>query len=140
MKAFKMFQNKIADKKAIAIIQDIIDGKLKITPLVEPQRMYAGDIQYKIDSPYSNYGLTVFNDCNEFDYIDSIWSADFTVRVFDWFNTFETNVVKTTLSELDIWKIFQIPGYCKFRCTQCATVLPDAFSDQKEFFLCKEHC
>lgn len=125
----------ISSVKANKIINKILAEEISIVPHGNrlPQQIYAGNVQYNITGKYSNYGLIVFNDCNQFDYIDSIVSSDFTMCVFD-FSTI-SSIDRFKISEEKAWEIFRIPGYLKFRCEACGTFISSK-DDNKDAFYC----
>ena len=48
-------------------------GTVHLTPIGEPQRIYAGIVEYVINN---GWRLAVFNDCNEWDYLEWIETPD----------------------------------------------------------------
>lgn len=72
----------------------------------EPQQVYAGNCWYTASDGTK---LVVFNDCNEWDYIDHIEFPD-GLRL-----GFEAISIEYTPSEEVSWRCYGIPGYLKFR-------------------------
>ncbi len=78
----------------------------------------------------------VFNDANEWDYIDSITTSD--GRLFDYRALKEMLAVDTYEPSVGIaWTRYGIPGYCRFRCKECgARLIKPKGGSMRPPFLC----
>jgi hypothetical protein len=55
------------------LFRDIERGAVTVTPEVEPDEVYAGNVGYRTSNGWT---IVVFNDCAEFDYVDSVIAPD----------------------------------------------------------------
>ena len=55
------------------LLTAIETGSVQLTPLEEPQQIYAGVVEYVVSN---GWRLAVFNDCNEWDYLEWIETPD----------------------------------------------------------------
>jgi hypothetical protein len=67
----------------IWFIFEVEKGLRPLTPLQDPMEVFAGNVEYVSNSHRESWKMVVFNDCNEWDYIDSItdpsgfkWTTD----------------------------------------------------------------
>jgi len=94
-------------------------GSVLLIPEQEPQDVYAGNISYLASN---GWRIVVFNDANEWDYIDSITTSD--GRTFDYDALSEMPAIDAYEPTAAIaWTRYGIPGYCLFRCKACGTRL-----------------
>lgn len=100
-------------------LKAIEDGSVLLSPEQEPQDIYAGNISYNASN---GWRVVVFNDANEWDYIDSITTCD--GRTFDYAALAEMPAVESyEPSPETAWLRYGIPGYGIFRCKVCGTKL-----------------
>lgn len=100
-------------------LKAIEEGSVWITPEQEPQDVYAGNVSY---SASNGWHLVVFNDANEWDYIDSIATSD--GRTFDFDALDGMSAIGGYEPSAEVaWTRYGIPGYCLFRCKTCGTRL-----------------
>jgi hypothetical protein len=108
-----------AEVELSQFLKAVEDGSVSLTPEQEPQDVYTGNVSYNASN---GWRIVVYNDANEWDYIDSITTSD--GRIFDCdaldvmpaVDRYEPN------GEL-AWTRYGIPGYCRFRCKACGTRL-----------------
>jgi hypothetical protein len=101
-------------------LKAVEDGSVSLTPEQEPQDIYAGNVSYIASN---GWRIVVYNDANEWDYIDSITTSD--GRNFDYDALDEMAAVDTyELSGEIAWTRYGIPGSCRFRCKSCGARLP----------------
>jgi hypothetical protein len=114
-------------------LKAVEEGSVSITPEQEPQDVYAGNVTYIASN---GWRIVVYNDANEWDYIDSITTPD--GRVFDCDALDEMPAVDTYKpSGESAWTRYGIPGYCRFRCKACGTRLTKPKStSMRPPFLC----
>jgi hypothetical protein len=107
--------DEISETEALDFIKAIEDGRVRLQPDRDPQDIYAGNVHY---TATNGWHITVFNDANEWDYIDCIQTSD--GRLLD-FSEIEVMPVlgRYTPSEEAAWSRYGIPGYCIFKCTWC---------------------
>lgn len=108
-----------AEGELSQFLKAIENGTVQLTPEQEPQDVYAGNVS----SIASNgWRIVVYNDANEWDYIDSITTSD--GRIFDYDVLAEIPAIDTyEPSAKTAWIRYGIPGYCRFRCKACGTKL-----------------
>ena len=70
----------------LQFLRNIEEGNIQISPNKDPALVYAGNVTYHASNGWE---LTVFNDSNEWDYIDQISTND--GRVYD-FDNFEIHL------------------------------------------------
>jgi hypothetical protein len=100
-------------------LKAIEDGSVSLTPEQEPQDVYAGNVSYVASN---GWRIVVYNDVNEWDYIESITTSD--GRTFGCAALDEMPAVDAyEPSEEIAWTRYGIPGYCRFRCKACGTRL-----------------
>jgi hypothetical protein len=108
-----------AEVELSQFLKAVEDGSVLLTPEQEPQDVYAGNVSYVASN---GWRIVVYNDANEWDYIDSITTSD--GRTFDWDALDEMPAVDTYEPRGEIaWTRYGIPGYSRFRCKACATRL-----------------
>ncbi len=64
---------KITETEIAKFLADIESAKVTLTPSINPSDVYAGDVRYRASNGWE---IVVFNDANEWDYIDFIKSCD----------------------------------------------------------------
>lgn len=100
-------------------LRAVEDGSISLTPEQEPQDVYAGKVRYIASN---GWRIVVFNDANDWDYIESITTSE--GRTFDFDTLDEMPAVETYEPSPEIaWTRYGIPGYCRFRCKVCGTRL-----------------
>jgi len=67
-----------AEVELSQFLKAVEDGSVSLTPEQEPQDVYAGNVGYIASN---GWRIVVYNDANEWDYIDSITTSD--GRAFD---------------------------------------------------------
>lgn len=112
-----MSEPKLSESEVIEFVNTIESGDVVLTPEHEPQDVYAGDVVYIASN---GWRIVIFNDANEWDYIDSVTSQD--GRSFD-FDQIEQMPILSKYHPADdvAWSCYRIPGYMKFRCVACGT-------------------
>jgi hypothetical protein len=122
----------------LALYAAIASGDVRLTALQDPQEVYAGNVVYACSNGWT---LTIFNDANEFDYVDKVSSPDGRDA---WFDELEGTQGDWVPSAAVAWRCFGIPGYCKFRCYGCGATLPNAVQRRgpvtRPFFCGGERC
>lgn len=59
--------------EALAVLEAVCRGEVTATPRETPKEIYAGDVVYDLSNGWQ---VIVFNDCGEWDYVDSMTSPD----------------------------------------------------------------
>jgi len=129
---FKM-PNEISTDQVLAFYRDIESGVIRLVAELDPQDVYAGDVVYRASN---GWRLTVFNDANEFDYVDEVRTIDGRVTDYDFIDG--TSADWSPDDEV-AWQCLGIPGYMKFRCMVCGFKLPRATLRRRQSgqpFLC----
>src|SRR5262245_61185316 len=65
--------NMISEDELLRFLSQVENGSVRLMPEDEPQAVYAGNVRYAASNGWT---LVVFNDANEWDYIDSVEAAD----------------------------------------------------------------
>lgn len=111
----------ISESEVLDFLQAIEQGSITLTPQEDPQEVYAGDVTY---SASNGWEITVFNDCNEWDYIDSIRASD--GRTIGFTELGDMPGLRDALPTGEVaWMRYRIPGYLRFRCTRCGERLAE---------------
>ncbi len=124
---------KLTAAEALEFLRAVESGAVTLEPESEPQMIYAGNVEYEASNGWT---IVVFNDCNEWDYIDTIEAADGR-RAEGW--------ADGGLPELDAyqppagvaWERYRIPGYLSYRCMTCGVHINNGF--EGETGRCEEH-
>ena len=106
---------RLTESEVRGFLQAIETGSICLTTSVEPQSIYAGNVEY--DSS-NGWRIVIFNDCNEWDYVDAIVAPDGRRADFDDIEGWPSVSSYYPPDEL-IWLRYRIPGYCQFRCIAC---------------------
>ncbi len=78
----------ISEAEVIQFLKWIEDGTITLKADIDPQQTYAGDVTYTASN---GWRITVFNDANEWDYVDSVVASDGRTLNFDEINGQEIN-------------------------------------------------
>ena len=108
-----------AEVELSQFLKAIEDGSVSLTPEQEPQEVYAGNVNYIASN---GWRIVIYNDANEWDYIDLITTSDGRIFKLDALDAMPT-VDTYEPSEEIAWTRYGIPGYCRFRCKACGTRL-----------------
>lgn len=119
----------ITEEELLEFLKAIEEGTIALQPEgCIPQDIYAGDVPYTASN---GWRITIFNDCNEWDYVDRVIAADGRLLRFDDIDNF-MDVAREYMPDDEVaWSRYGIPGYMRFRCTSCGVdidpkVLPKA--------------
>lgn len=126
--------SKLTRSEAEGFLDAINTGKVRLVPNVEPQAHYCGDVHYLADNGWT---ITVFNDCNQWDYIDRIVANDGRTITFEEMEEWGRVRFQPSLSEEMAWQRYRIPGYMKYRCTACGVEIQGG--RHRGEFLCEVH-
>ena len=124
----------LSEQEIWQFLRGIEAGTVTLVPHAEPQAVYAGNVVYRASN---GWDIWVFNDCNEWDYIEAIDTADGRSIGFDGLDAI-SSLADYRPSEEVAWSRYRIPGYLRFRCTQCGTDLEEKEGSQDRGFLCAE--
>lgn len=123
----------ISTEELEAFLYAITAREVELVADADPQDVYAGNVVYRASNGWT---IVIFNDANEYDYIDSIESADArTIR----FDDIDARLTWWEIDDARAWRYFGIPGYCMFRCTACGARIPDGIERKRPMvppFLC----
>jgi hypothetical protein len=122
----------LSEAELIEFLKAIEDGSVILHPDDDPQDVYAGNVSY---SASNGWRITIFNDCNEWDYVDRVQTADGRSLDFDSIESMPQAGAYDPTAEL-AWSRYGIPGYCSFRCKRCGTRL-EAMALRCSPFLCE---
>lgn len=124
----------ISEKDLEAFLRAIESGQIKLKAQEEPQSIYAGNIEYFASN---GWRIMVFNDANEWDYIEAIWDSHGNLKEeVDLASGQRISIVDFNYQpgEQASWTYYGIPGYMNFRCIACGTLLKGHLRGQP--FLC----
>jgi hypothetical protein len=125
----------IPEEELLQFLKAIEDGMVFLQPEEPqfiPQYIYAGNISYKASN---GWRITIFNDCNEWDYVDEVMAADGRALSFDDIENDMPAAREYTPSDEIAWSRYGIPGYMRFRCIHCGVDLKEP-EPQNRDFLC----
>lgn len=109
----------ISEDEIRAVLSAVESGAIRLTPTMEPQLVYAGVVEYEATN---GWRLAVFNDCNEWDYLEWIEAPD--GRHVEYDQLWQSSDLANYVPEPSVaWERYGIPGYLKFRCTRCGDAL-----------------
>lgn len=122
----------ISKQEILSFLHAIESGEIVLTPLKEPQWVYAGVVGYEASN---GWRIAVFNDANEWDYIECIIASD--GRRVDYFEMQDkdSDLVHYAPSNDVAWRCYGIPGYLQNRCKQCGSSIN---ADPGGIYLCQE--
>lgn len=98
------------------LMSAISAGDVKLTSEVEPQAVFAGVVEYLChhDGKYDGVKLSIFNDANEWDYIDGVVFTDGRIACHhDIYGGVASSPSRP--SDKEAWRCYGIPGYLRFR-------------------------
>jgi hypothetical protein len=122
----------ISEAELMQFLRDVEDGSVTLQPNQDPQDVYAGNVSYTASN---GWGITVFNDCNEWDYVDRVQTPEGLILDFDAIESMPRAGVYEPSADA-AWSRYGIPGYCTFRCKHCGTTL-NAIVLRRLPFLCQ---
>jgi len=64
-----MNNSKLKEQDILEFLSNIQEGKIKISAIIDPKKVYSGDVVYIASNGWE---ITIFNDANTWDYIDNI--------------------------------------------------------------------
>lgn len=111
--------NTISEEELLEFLKRVEDGSVILVPADDPQDTFAGNVRY---SASNGWGLVVFNDANEWDYIDEVETGDGRRLSFDEIESMPRASLYNPGDDVS-WEKYGIPGYMKFRCGSCGTLL-----------------
>lgn len=108
----------ISDAEIWEFLRAIESGSVVLTPNGdrEPQEIYTANVAY---SASNGWRIVVFNDANEWDYIDEIVTADGRRIVHDEIADSFPDIDNYEPSEGISWSRYRIPGHMRFQCALC---------------------
>ena len=107
----------ITEEELMEFLKAIEEGRIALQPEeCIPQDIYAGNVPYRASN---GWRITIFNDCNDWDYVDQVIAADGRTLDFDEIDN-DMSVVREYTPEIEVaWRRYGIPGYMRFRCARC---------------------
>ncbi len=100
--------SQISEAEVLAFLNKIESGEVTLTSKHEPQAVYAGHVTYHASNGWQ---IVIFNDCNEWDYIDSILTNDGRELDFDEIVDSMPQVYGYEPTNTVAWSAYGIPGY-----------------------------
>ncbi len=117
-----MHPSDVTEAEILAFLQAIEEGSVSLTPAWEPQDIYAGNVNYTASNGWT---VTIFNDCNVWDYIERLRTADGRDCEAGQIDGHMPAVDAYEVSDEIAWSRYRIPGYCIFRCVKCGERITD---------------
>jgi len=104
------------------VMARIAAGEITVRPIRDPASVYAGTVRYTASNGWT---IVVFNDCNEWDYIDSVEIDGVVVASYESIYDIEGDrpVQFEVPSPEESWRIWRIPGWITCRCHGCGEVV-----------------
>lgn len=103
----------------------------------EPQEIYSGKVAY---SASNGWQIVIFNDCNEWDYIEEIETADGRRIVYDEIDQAFPGIRNYSPGEELSWTRYRIPGPMSLRCPNCDHFLRRPIFKSKCVWVEPKHC
>ncbi|MFZ6030437.1 MAG: DUF7693 family protein [Chloroflexota bacterium] len=112
-------QNHLSEPELLQFLESIETGSVTLQAEGYPQEVYAGDVTYMASN---GWRIVIFNDANEWDYIDSVENTDGLSLSFDEIQ--QMPIASAYMPSREVaWKRYRLPGYCVFRCENCGAKL-----------------
>lgn len=123
----------IPEEELLEFLKAIEEGTILLRPEeCIPQDIYAGDVPYTASN---GWRITIFNDCNEWDYVDQVIAPDGRSLSFDEIEDL-MSVAREYTPDIEVsWTRYGIPGYMRFRCANCGVDI-DPKALPKAEYLC----
>src|SRR6185436_6820145 len=109
----------LSEEKILSFLRAIEEGEISLKPELPPQEVYAGKVPYLASN---GWRIIVFNDANEWDYIEKIVTPAGEEIDYDELENMPLLRNYSVTDEL-AWSRYGIPGYMKFRCVNCSNLL-----------------
>jgi len=107
----------IPEEELLEFLKAVEAGTVSLQPEeCIPQDIYAGNVPYRASN---GWRITIFNDCNEWDYVDHVTAADGRSLDFDDIDNFMSAAREYMPDDEVAWSRYGIPGYMRFRCVHC---------------------
>ncbi|MGI8755086.1 MAG: hypothetical protein ACR2MB_04340 [Acidimicrobiales bacterium] len=107
--------NTSLEGQIIDFLQAVKRGEILLVSQRNPQKVYAGNIEYVASN---GWRITVFNDANEWDYLDSVIFENGETYTSDDLDEIDS-IRNYQASEEVSWRCYGIPGFSGFRCLRC---------------------
>jgi len=123
----------ITEEELLEFLRAIEEGTIALQPEeCIPQDIYAGNVPYVASN---GWRITIFNDCNEWDYVEHVITPDGRSLSFDEIDDLMP-VARDYTPDVEVaWSRYGIPGYMRFRCTNCGADI-EAKALTKAEYLC----
>src|SRR5262252_4731045 len=123
----------IPEEELLEFLKAIEAGTILLQPEESiPQDIYAGNVPYTASN---GWRITIFNDCNEWDYLDHVIAPDGRSLSFDEIDN-SMSVAREYTPDTEVaWSRYGIPGYMRFRCVNCSVDI-DTKDLRKAEYLC----
>jgi hypothetical protein len=123
----------ITEGELLEFLKAIEDGTIVLQPQeCVPQDVYAGNVPYTASNGWQ---ITIFNDCNDWDYVERVIAPDGRSLSFDEIDDLMSVAREYTPDSEVAWSRYGIPGYMRFRCANCGVNL-DPKEITKAEYLC----
>ena len=128
--------NRVTEAEVLAFLRAIESEAVSLVATHEPQEVYAGNVHYTASNGWT---VTVFNDANQWDYLDELHTADGRWCDYDEISEHMPRVDGYRPSDEVAWSRYRIPGYLRFRCVRCGKLLDEKSPRQTHDFCCSGH-
>lgn len=114
---------RLTEKEILEFLEKVETGEITLTPDFGciPQDVFAGDVPYEASNGWK---ITVFNDCNEWDYLDSLQKGGQLLEYSALVRHYPQVAYYRPSDEI-AWTRYGIPGYLKSRCLVCGKELTE---------------
>lgn len=106
----------IQEEELLEFLKAIEEETISLQPESVPQDIYAGNVSYRASN---GWRITIFNDCNQWDYVDQVVAANGRSLGFDEIDNDMPIAREYTPDDEVAWNRYGIPGYMRFRCESC---------------------
>jgi hypothetical protein len=121
----------ITEEELLEFLKAIEEGTISLRPdECIPQDIYAGNVPYTASN---GWRITIFNDCNEWDYVDHVIAPDGRELSFDEIDDLMLVARDYTPDSEIAWRRYGIPGYMRFRCAKCGVDIKPKALTQAEY-------
>ncbi len=120
----------IEEQELLKFLMQVEAGSVLLTPTIETQGVYAGNVEYIADN---GWRIVIFNDADEWDYIDNVTAADGRTADFEKIELMST-VNSYEPTEKTALKRYRIPENTMLRCKICNIILRHERSQKAPLF------